>query len=185
MTTLPDDDERDEKTEEARLFREAVRGVRPLRAHPPPPRQPKVRPRARFTRADRDAVLRESLDPQGADPEQLTGEALAFHRPPIAAAVLRRLRRGDYRVQREIDLHGMTVVEAKLALREFLVSALEQRVRCVRIVHGKGLRSGHRGPVLKAAVNSVLRRTGAVLAYVTARPVDGGTGAVYVLLSAG
>ena len=185
MTTLPDDDERDEKTEEARLFREAVRGVRPLRAHPPPPRQPKVRPRARFTRADRDAVLRESLDPQGADPEQLTGEALAFHRPPIAAAVLRRLRRGDYRVQREIDLHGMTVAEAKLALREFLVSALEQRVRCVRIVHGKGLRSGHRGPVLKAAVNSVLRRTGAVLAYVSARPVDGGTGAVYVLLSTG
>jgi DNA-nicking Smr family endonuclease len=185
VTSLPDEDERDEKTEEARLFREAVRGVRPLRAHPQPPRQPKLRPRARFTRADRAAVLRESLDPQDADPEQLTGEALAFHRPQIPAAVLRRLRRGDYRVQREIDLHGMTVVEAKLALREFLVSALEQRVRCVRIVHGKGLRSGHRGPVLKAAVSSVLRRTGVVLAYVSARPVDGGTGAVYVLLSSG
>ena len=152
MTTLPDDDEPDEQSEDARLFREAVRGVRPLRAHPAPPRKPKVGARAQFTRADR-------------------------------AAVLRRLRRGDYRVQREIDLHGMTVAEAKLALREFLVSALEQHVRCVRIVHGKGLRSGHRGPVLKAAVSSVLRRTGAVLAYVSARPVDGGTGAVYVLLS--
>ena len=185
MTTLPDDDERDEKTEEARLFREAVRGVRPLRAHAPPPRQSKVRPRARFTRADRAAVLRESLDPDTPDPEQLTGEALAFHRPQIPAAVLRRLRRGDYRVQREIDLHGMTVAEAKLALREFLLSALEQRVRCVRIVHGKGLRSGHRGPVLKATVSTILRRTGAVLAYVSARPVDGGTGAVYVLLSTG
>ncbi len=56
-------------------------------------------------------------------------------------------------------------------------------MRCVRIIHGKGLRSGHRGPVLKAAVNAVLRRTGAVLAYVSARQVDGGTGAVYVLLS--
>jgi len=77
----------------------------------------------------------------------------------------------------------MTVVEAKLALREFLLRALEQHVRCVRIVHGKGLRSGPRGPVLKAAVSGVLRRTGAVLAYVSARPVDGGTGAVYVLLS--
>lgn len=183
MTTVPDDDERDEETEEARLFREAVRGVRPLRAHPPPPRQPKVRPRARFTRADRAAVLRESLDPHETDPEQLTGEALAFHRPQIPAAVLRRLRRGDYHVQREIDLHGMTVAEAKLALREFLVCALEQRVRCVCIVHGKGLRSGHRGPVLKAAVSAVLRRTGAVLAFVSARRVDGGTGAVYVLLS--
>ena len=184
MTTLPDDDERDEETEEARLFREAVRGVRPLRAHSPPPRKPKVRPRARFARADRAAVLRESLDSDGVDPEQLAGEALAFHRPQIPVAVLRRLRRGDYRVQREIDLHGMTVAEAKLALREFLVAALEQRVRCVRIVHGKGLRSGHRGPVLKAAVSAVLRRTGAVLAYVSARPADGGTGAVYVLLSA-
>jgi DNA-nicking Smr family endonuclease len=183
VTTVPDDDERDAETEDARLFRQAVRGVRPLRAHQPPPHQPKVRPRARFTRADRAAVLRESLDPHAADPEQLTGEALAFRRPQITSAVLRRLRRGDYRVQREIDLHGMTVIEAKLALREFLVSALEQRVRCVRIVHGKGLRSGHRGPVLKVAVNAVLRRTGAVLAYVSARPVDGGTGALYVLLA--
>jgi DNA-nicking Smr family endonuclease len=183
VTTVPDDDERDEETEGARLFREAVRGVRPLRAHPPPPRKPKVRPRARFTRADRAAVLRESLDPHETDPEQLTGEALAFHRPHIPAAVLRRLRRGDYHMQREIDLHGMTVAEAKLALREFLVSALEQHVRCVRVVHGKGLRSGHRGPVLKAAVSAVLRRSGAVLAFVSARRVDGGTGAVYVLLS--
>ena len=185
MTALPDDDDRDKDTEEARLFREAVRGVKPLRASAPPPRKPRARPHARFTRADRAAVLRESLDPHAADPEQVAGEALAFHRPQIPAAVLRRLRRGDYRVQREIDLHGLTVAEAKLALREFLIGALEQRVRCVRIVHGKGLRSGHRGPVLKAAVSTLLRRTGAVLAYVSARAVDGGTGAVYVLLATG
>ncbi len=183
MTALPDDDDREKDSEGARLFREAVRGVRPLRARTPPPHQPRARPHARFTRADRAAVLRESLDTHAADAEQFAGEALVFHRPQVSAAVLRRLRRGEYRVQREIDLHGMTVVEAKLALREFLVHALEERVRCVRIVHGKGLRSGHRGPVLKAAVNTVLRRTGAVLAYVSARPVDGGTGAVYVLLS--
>jgi len=182
VTVEPDDEDRDEDTENARLFREAVRGVRPLRARTSPAQPPRARPRARFTRADRAAVLRESLEPQGFDPEALTGEALAFHRPQIPA-VLRRLRRGDYRVQREIDLHGMTVVEAKLALREFLLRALEQHVRCVRIVHGKGLRSGPRGPVLKAAVSAVLRRTGAVLAYVSARAVDGGTGAVYVLLS--
>jgi DNA-nicking Smr family endonuclease len=183
VTAVPEDEDRDENTEDAQLFRQAVRGVRPLRTHASPPRPPRVRPRARFTHADRAAVLRESLDPHGADPEALTGEALAFHRPQIPAAVLRRLRRGDYRVQREIDLHGLTVAEAKIALREFLVDALEQQVRCVRIVHGKGLRSGQRGPVLKAAVSTVLRRTGAVLAYVSARPVDGGTGAVYVLLS--
>lgn len=184
MTALPDDDDRNDDTDEARLFRAAVRGVRPLRAPASPLRPPRRRPQARFTRADRAAVLRESLDPLAAeDSEHFTGEALAFHRPHISATVLRRLRRGDFRVQREIDLHGMTVAEAKPALREFLVRALEQQVRCVRIVHGKGLRSGHRGPVLKAAVSSLLRRTGAVLAYVSARPVDGGTGAVYVLLS--
>ncbi len=88
-------------------------------------------------------------------------------------------------MQREIDLHGLTVAEAKAALRQFLVAALEQQVRCVRIIHGKGLRSGHRGPVLKGAVNAMLRRSDAVLAYVSARQVDGGTGAVYVLLAPG
>jgi DNA-nicking Smr family endonuclease len=187
VTTLPGDDDPDEETEEARLFREAVRDVRPLRQRAPAaaPRAPRpARPRARFTRADRAAVLKESLDSAGADPELISGETLVFHRPQVQTAVLRKLRRGEYRVQREIDLHGLTVAEAKVALRQFLISALEQQVRCVRIIHGKGLRSGHRGPVLKSAVSAVLRRTGAVLAYVSARQVDGGTGAVYVLLSA-
>ena len=184
MTRLPGDDNPDEETDEARLFRDAVRGVRPLGAPAPAPRPPRARPRARFSRADRAAVLKESLDPEPPDPALAGGEELVFHRPQIQPAVLRKLRRGEYRVQREIDLHGLTVAEAKAALRQFLIHALEHKVRCVRIVHGKGLRSGHRGPVLKATVNAVLRRTGAVLAYVSARQVDGGTGAVYVLLSA-
>jgi DNA-nicking Smr family endonuclease len=183
VTALPEDDDPAADAEEARLFREAVRGVTPLRKRSPEPRRPKVPPDARFTRADRAAVLRESLEAEAADPELIGGEALAFHRAQVQPAVLRKLRRGEYRVQREIDLHGMTVAEAKLALRQFLINALEQQVRCVRIIHGKGLRSGHRGPVLKAAVSAVLRRTGAVLAYVSARQVDGGTGALYVLLS--
>jgi DNA-nicking Smr family endonuclease len=75
------------------------------------------------------------------------------------------------------------VSEAKQALREFLALALMRQWRCVRIVHGKGLRSGHRGPVLKAMVGAMLRKLGPVLAYVSARPVDGGTGALYVLLA--
>ena len=183
MAAGPDNDDPEDDIDAARLFREAVRGVRPLGSRDAPPRPPKARPRARFTRADRAAVLRESLDGAAADPALASGEELVFRRPEIQPGVLRRLRRGEYRVQREIDLHGLTVAEAKAALRQFLILALEQHVRCVRIVHGKGLRSGHRGPVLKAAVNAVLRRTGAVLAYVSARPVDGGTGAVYVLLA--
>jgi DNA-nicking Smr family endonuclease len=166
VTALPEDKNPDEESEEARLFREAVRGVRPLPPAAPPPRPLPVRPRARFTRADRAAVLRESL------------EAAA-----VQSTVLRKLRRGEYRVEREIDLHGLTVLEAKHDLRLFLINALEQHVQCVRVVHGKGLRSGPRGPVLKATVNAVLRRTGAVLAFVSARQADGGSGAVYVLLS--
>jgi DNA-nicking Smr family endonuclease len=97
--------------------------------------------------------------------------------------VLRKLRRGQYRVQAELDLHGLTVPEAKEELRAFLADALEHHIRCVRVIHGKGLRSGHRGPVLKGVVSNVLRRVGPVLAYVSARHVDGGTGAVYVLLA--
>jgi len=181
-----DEDDPPEGASEAELFRRAVRGVRPLGARGAAPAAPKARPRARFARADRAAVLRESLEPHGAaDPGLAAGDELVFQRPAVQATVLRRLRRGEYRVQREIDLHGLTASEAKQALRQFLIHALEAHVQCVRIIHGKGLRSGHRGPVLKAAVSSVLRRTGAVLAFVSARPVDGGTGAVYVLLDAG
>jgi len=178
------EDDPSDTSDDVSLFRAAVRGVKPLGSRAPAPRPPRARPRARFTRADRAAVLRESLDGDSADPQLAGGEELVFNRPQVQPGVLRQLRRGAYRVEREIDLHGLTVAEAKHALRLFLVQALEQRVRCVRIIHGKGLRSGHRGPVLKLAVSGVLRRSGAVLAYVSARPVDGGTGALYVLLSA-
>ena len=181
----PGDGGPDEDDDGSRIFRDAVRGVTPLRRGTPArPAPPRVRPRARFARAERAAVLRESLATEAADAELSGGEELVFHRPHVQRGVLRRLRRGEYRVQREIDLHGLTVAQAKHALREFLIRALAEQVRCVRIIHGKGLRSGHRGPVLKMAVSAVLRRTGAVLAYVSARPVDGGTGAVYVLLAA-
>ncbi|HEX8758053.1 MAG TPA: Smr/MutS family protein [Steroidobacteraceae bacterium] len=128
-------------------------------------------------------MLEESLREDFIDPALASGEELVFHRAGMQPALLRKLRRGDYRVQGEIDLHGLTVAEAKQALREFLGEALLRQWRCVRIVHGKGLRSGHRGPVLKGMVAGMLRKVGPVVAYVSARQVDGGTGAVYVLLS--
>jgi DNA-nicking Smr family endonuclease len=177
------DDETDDAGEAAKLFRDAVRGVKPLAGGAPAVRRPKPRARARFTRADRAAVLKESLCAEPPDPALASGEELVYQRSGVQPSVVRRLRRGEYRIEREIDLHGLTVAEAKQALRQFLIDALQREVRCVRIVHGKGLRSGHRGPVLKAAVSTVLRRTGAVLAFVSARPADGGTGAVYALLS--
>lgn len=176
------------QTDETTLFREAVRDVKPLgraaqAAEPPSSRRRRPRPAAQFSRADRLAVLEESLRDDATDPALASGEELVFHRAGVQASVLRKLRRGDYRVQGEIDLHGLNVSEAKQALREFLAQALMRQWRCVRIIHGKGLRSGHRGPVLKGMVGAVLRKVGPVLAYVSARQVDGGTGAVYVLLS--
>ena len=97
--------------------------------------------------------------------------------------MLRRLRRGEYAIRDELDLHGMTQDEARAALGAFLAEAVSQGQRCVRIIHGKGLGSGHRGPVLKSAVNRWLRRHGDVVAFSSARRNDGGTGALYVLLA--
>jgi DNA-nicking Smr family endonuclease len=179
VSPTPDDED------DIRLFREAVQDVKrlPRREVPPVTSRRRPVPVARFSRADRHAVLLESLDGETGDPELAAGDELVYARDGVQISILRKLRRGQYRVQAEIDLHGLTVAEAKMALRDFLAEALHRQFKCVRIIHGKGLRSGHRGPVLKGAVSSVLRRVGAVVAYVSAREVDGGTGAVYVLLA--
>jgi DNA-nicking Smr family endonuclease len=170
--------------DEAALFREATRDVRPLAHDAAAPPSAKPTPHARFARADRAAILDESLESFPDDPYLAGGEVAAYARPGVQDAVLRRLRRGHYRVQAELDLHGLTLREAKEVLREFLAEALRRDLRCVRIVHGKGLRSGPRGPVLKSMVSGLLRRSSHVLAFVSARGVDGGTGAVYALLDA-
>ena len=98
---------------------------------------------------------------------------------------MRKLARGNFAVQGELDLHGMTVAEAKPALREFISESVYRGHSCVRVVHGKGLGSGERGPILKTKVNNWLRRWDEVLAFVSTRQVHGGTGAVYVLLEKG
>jgi DNA-nicking Smr family endonuclease len=100
----------------------------------------------------------------------------------IQDGVLKKLRRGAYRVEDVCDLHGLRVEEAKAALRAFLAEALGRNLRCVRVIHGKGMNSGPRGPVLKVAVNMILRKTAPVIAFTSARRVDGGTGAINVLL---
>lgn len=172
--------------EERALFRHAMRGVRRLDAgnrHAGTPRKPG--PRARFTRAERHAVLQESLGiPSPLAPVQESGDALLFRRPGTSEQVLRRLRSGQYRVEAEIDLHGLTAPHAETALRDFLAESLHHGARVVRVIHGKGLRSGNRGPVLKQVANAWLRRVGAVLAFASAREVDGGSGALLVLLDA-
>lgn len=174
-------DERDH--DDGRAFREAMRDVRRLRSTDKvAPAGPKPPARARFTRADRLEVLKESLLPPSDEAMLATGDELSFRRPHIPEVVLTKLRRGHYAVDAEIDLHGMTGAEAKAAMREFLTDALARRLSCVRIIHGKGRRSGPRGPVLKNVVNQWLQRIDAIQAFGSARQVDGGSGAVYVLL---
>lgn len=168
--------------EDKQLFRAAVRDVRPLRQTRPAPQRARVPARAALRRADDRRVLAESLGLAAADLEVETGEDLVYRRAGVSEAILRRLRRGHYARRDELDLHGMTQAEARLAILGFLADASRQRLRCVSIIHGKGRGSGNRGPVLKTAVNRWLRRHDAVRAFCSARPADGGTGALYVLL---
>lgn len=162
------------------LFRQAVSDVRRLRHKKHLVQKPRPPARARFRRADEKEVLRESLD---VDPAQVeTGDELAFRRPEVSVSVLRKLRAGNFLVEAELDLHGLNATTAARVLRDFLLQAIGENLRCVRIIHGKGRRSGPGGPVLKNMVNDLLRKLDAVSALASARPVDGGTGAVYVLL---
>lgn len=166
------------------LFRDAVRDVKPIASRPlvvAVKRKPPAR--ARFTAADRAMVLVESL--QGLEAVDIgdTGDEISFRRPGVQNGVMRKLKRGEYRIDEVCDLHGLRVDEARTVLREFLADALARRLRCVRVIHGKGRGSGPRGPVLKSAVNLILRKTAPVLAFTSARRVDGGTGAINVLLS--
>lgn len=168
------------------LFRQAMRGVRRLKLearHTGQPPRPK--PRARFARADRHAVLAESLGSKSPfEPVEEAGDALFFRRPVVSERIFRQLRRGLYRIDAEVDLHGMTAAMVEPVLRDFLGEAIRHRARVVRVVHGKGLRSGNRGPVLKLVASSYLQRVEQVLAFASAREVDGGSGAILVLLRA-
>lgn len=120
--------------------------------------------------------------PEGSPAVLETGGQLHFHRAGVRPDVLRMLARGRFPVEAEADLHGMRLQPAQDALREFIADCLVRRLRCVRVIHGKGQRSGPGGPVLKVAVSHWLRQYDAVQAFASARPADGGSGAVYVLL---
>jgi DNA-nicking Smr family endonuclease len=111
-----------------------------------------------------------------------TGDELIYLRPGIGSGVLRKLRRGQFSVGAELDLHGKTVSEARDALALFLKESQTFGIRCVRIIHGKGLGSRHGRPVIKGKLDRWLRMRDEVIAFSSARPIDGGTGAVYVLL---
>lgn len=169
--------------DESDLFRRSIDGAKPIKSGPRVP-EPKKKPppKARFSKADEEKALQESLEADIDTIESANHENMRYHRPHVGKRTMRKLARGKFAVQAEIDLHGMTVAEAKPRLADFIDYSVKQNHMCVRIVHGKGLGSGNRGPVLKNAVSRWLRKWNAVLAFVSARQVDGGTGAVYVLL---
>jgi len=167
---------------DANAFRAAVRDVKPLVQVAPAKGLVKLNPRARLRKAAPTAM--ENLDEMM--PLIATaaagGAALSFHRAGVRIQVMRRLRRGLYPTEDELDLHGLTQTAARDSLADFIARSRDSGRRCVRIIHGKGYRSGARGPVLKTAVDLWLRRHTDVIAFTSARAIDGGTGAVYVLL---
>ena len=168
--------------DDGQLFRRAMAGAKPLRTDTIEPPQRRPRAAARFSRLDEREVLRESLEAAPHAIEIANGSALYYRHPSVTLKTMRRLARGSVSVQAEVDLHGLNSADAKQALKEFIEHSLLRGHTCVRVVHGKGLGSGHGGPVLKRKVDQWLRRWEPVLAFVSARPVDGGTGAAYVLL---
>ena len=133
---------------------------------------------------DELAVMREAIS-DGFDVESLldTDEALSFRRPGMGPDVLRKLRRGGWSIQRQLDLHGLRREDARDALSAFIREAHKAGLRCVRVVHGKGLGSPGKTPVLKGRVQSWLVQKAEVLAFVQARPAEGGAGALVVLLA--
>jgi DNA-nicking Smr family endonuclease len=178
----PEPDDRDD----AGLFRAAIgadRGkVRVLPEAPPPPSAPRPKPSTKMARRD-DAEARDELRRMAVSALE-AGDALAWRRDEVPPRVLRRLARGEYAVQEELDLHGLPAREAESLLREFLRDCRSHGVGCVRIVHGKGRNSEERLPVLKNLVDRLLRQRADVLAFHSPPPAQGGTGAVLALLEA-
>lgn len=165
----------DSKSADEAAFREAMEGVEPIedqRADPYRRKRPPVP--VDIPVGDEEDDLRDMVIE--------TGDFLEFRRPGIQNRLFRDLQRGVIEAEGTLDLHGLRVREARPALARFLNHSLATGRRCVRIIHGKGRGSGQQ-PVLKQKANQWLRQKEEVLAFVTAPRWDGGTGAVYVLLS--
>jgi len=168
--------------EDQRLFADAVGPVRQLVTHQradlrqPPAPEPKqfLLDEARVS----EELMHSVIDP--ADVE--VGEELSYLKDGHSPHVLSRLKRGQFSIADEIDLHQMTTVVARSAVKEFLDDSRRHGRVCVKIIHGKGLRSRADGPVIKRLVDGMLRRRSDVLAFASAKPAEGGTGAVIVLL---
>ncbi len=172
--------------QERDLFRSAMAEVNPIEGEQRaqrPAAKPKPIPTQRLK--DEAQLRQDMLSDHISDLEAESGEWLEFCRNGVQHATLKRLRKGQYSIQGELDLHGLTTAEAKSALIGFLDRARRQDWRCIRIIHGKGRGSPDQQPILKTRVNQWLRQWDGVLAFCSAPRHDGGTGALYVLLKRG
>jgi len=171
-------------TDERNLLREALRDVIPIKSSDKvrhPPRLIEPIPVQRL-RAEQE-ILAETLgDGSALEDGVESGAEVAFVRAGVSRQTLRKLRRGHWVAQGELDLHGLTVAAARESLALFLQQCLRDHWRCVRIIHGRGLRSKDGEPVLKSKTVRWLSQRDEVLAFCQARPADGGAGAVVVLL---
>ena len=173
---------REVQADEAALFRAAIGEVRPLDHDRVDERPAPPAPHPARTLDDAAAVTRELAETPLAEMELEMSEPLSYVKDGVAARILRRLGRGEYAVRDELDLHQMTSAVAAKAMAGFLDESRRAGRLCVRIVHGKGLRSKGDGPVLKRLADRMLRQRRDVLAFRSARAAEGGTGAVVVLL---
>jgi DNA-nicking Smr family endonuclease len=173
---------------DAELWADAVAGVKPVRGGPARADAPAPARRSEtFWHPDLDAIRQLEALVSGEAPFDVadSDEFIEGRVPGLDPQIVRRLRRGEFAVQGHVDLHGMTRDEAKVAVDEFLRKARAAGKRCVLLVHGRGIHSKDQVPILKEALRTWLatNRFGRhVLAFATARPVDGGAGAIYVLL---
>jgi len=163
-------------------FSQLVGDVRPLAQDKISPYRQKPPARPIKRQEDDKQVIRDMMSDPIALDELETGEELVFSRPGVQTNLMRKLRRGQFSIESELDLHRMTSDEARKAIALFLPQMGQLGKRCVRIIHGKGLGSFNKTPVLKNKLNHWLQQRDEVLAFCSATPVDGGTGAVYVLL---
>jgi DNA-nicking Smr family endonuclease len=164
------------------LFRESVGKVDKVHHDRNVDRPAPAPPRPLQTEKDEKAVMAE-LTSHEYDPADLeTGEELLYLHQGLRPKLLRQLRRGHFSIQDQMDLHGLNVETARKVLQDFISYAQRRDFGCIKIIHGKGLRSRNGGPKLKSMTDHVLRRHGAVMAFASARANEGGTGAVIVLL---
>lgn len=174
---------------ERHLFAHTVGAVQPLKSsaahnrHLPPPSAPEPLPLQRLQ--DEQRVLHEAMSDEFDVSTLLdVDDQLSFRRPGIGQDVTRKLRAGCWSIQRQLDLHGLRRDEAREALGQFIRLAHRTGLRCVRIIHGKGLSSPGGESVLKALSRHWLARRDAILAFCQAKPHDGGEGALLALLKA-